>query len=301
MSCLIGGEEIMAIINNREKRIKIAKETLEILDNGFYINGNSNKINIKDDLDYSISNSILYKPDLSENIEITVKDLLNQNKDRKCCIEVTGETTIAASLRLVNQEGIEDTVCLNFASAKNPGGGFLTGSQAQEESLARSSGLYPCISQMSEMYEYNRSNRTCLYSDYMIYSPKVPFIRYDNGSFMDKPVLISVITAPAVNAGVVMQRDKEDQGKIGEVMVERIRKILAVAAVNKSKAIVLGAFGCGVFKNRPQDVAGYFENVLFKDGYKVLFDRIVFAVYEGGEDKRNFNIFSKVFGDIKGE
>jgi len=291
----------MAIINNREKRIKIAKETLEILDNGFYINGNSNKINIKDDLDYSISNSILYKPDLSENIEITVKDLLNQNKDRKCCIEVTGETTIAASLRLVNQEGIEDTVCLNFASAKNPGGGFLTGSQAQEESLARSSGLYPCISQMSEMYEYNRSNRTCLYSDYMIYSPKVPFIRYDNGSFMDKPVLISVITAPAVNAGVVMQRDKEDQGKIGEVMVERIRKILAVAAVNKSKAIVLGAFGCGVFKNRPQDVAGYFENVLFKDGYKVLFDRIVFAVYEGGEDKRNFNIFSKVFGDIKGE
>ncbi|HOV24983.1 MAG TPA: TIGR02452 family protein [Pseudobacteroides sp.] len=291
----------MAIINNREKRIKIAKETLEILDNGFYINGNGDKIDIKDDMDYSISNSVLYKPDFPEKIKITVKELLNKNKDRKCLIEVTGETTIAASLRLVNQEAIEDTACLNFASAKNPGGGFLTGSQAQEESLARSSGLYPCISQMSEMYEYNRNNRTCLYSDYMIYSPKVPFIRYDNGKFMDKPVLISVITAPAVNAGIVMQRSWEDQGKIGDVMVERIRKILSVAAVNKCRAIVLGAFGCGVFKNKPEDVAGYFERVLFKEGYNVLFDRIVFAVYEIGEDKKNFNIFNKVFSDIKSQ
>ncbi|KNY25167.1 TIGR02452 family protein [Pseudobacteroides cellulosolvens] len=286
----------MAGINNREKRVEIAKETLEILDNGFYINSDGDKISFKDDLDYAVSNSTLYKPDIPESIEKSVKDLLNLNKGRKCSIEVTGETTITASLRLINQQGINETVCLNFASAKNPGGGFLTGSQAQEESLARSSGLYPCISHMSEMYEYNRSRRTCLYSDYMIHSPKVPFIRYDSGKLMDKPVLISVITAPAVNAGVVMQRDKEDQDKIGEVMIERIRKILAVAAINNSRAIVLGAFGCGVFKNKPEDVAEYFERVLIKEGYKVLFDKIVFAVYEKAEDKRNFNAFNKMLG-----
>ena len=291
----------MVGINNRDKRIEIAKETLEILDNGFYINSEGDKINFKDDLDYAVSNSTLYKPDMPEGLVNTVNDMLKLNKDRECKIEVTGETTITASLRLINQDGIHETVCLNFASAKNPGGGFLTGSQAQEESLARSSGLYPCISQMSEMYEYNRNNRTCLYSDYMIHSPKVPFIRYDSGKLMDKPVLISVITAPAVNAGVVMQGDKEDQDKIGEVMIERIRKILAVAAVNKSRAIVLGAFGCGVFKNKPEDVAGYFERVLLKEGYKVLFDKIVFAVYEKSEDKRNFNPFNKVFGGVNNE
>jgi uncharacterized protein (TIGR02452 family) len=286
----------MSGINNREQRVKIAKETLEILSNGFYLNNNGEKIIFKDDLDYAISYSVLYKPEMPENIGSTISELLDSHRNRECKIEVTAETTIQASMRLINQEGIGETACLNFASAKNPGGGFMTGSQAQEESLARSSGLYPCISQMSQMYDYNRNRRTCLYSDYMIYSPKVPFIRLDSGKLVNKPVLISVITAPAVNSGVVMQREEEDKHRIGEVMIERIRKILAVAAVNKNSAIVLGAFGCGVFKNRPEDAAEYFKKVLIEDGYKSLFDRIVFAVYEKSEDKKNFNAFNRAFG-----
>ncbi|HEY9061556.1 MAG TPA: TIGR02452 family protein [Pseudobacteroides sp.] len=231
----------MSGINNREIRVEIAKETLEILSDGFYVNSDNEKIIFKDELDYAVSKSVLYKPEMPESIGDEVGELLNLHRNRGCKIEVTSETTIQASTRLVNQEVIKEMVCLNFASAKNPGGGFLTGSQAQEESLARSSGLYPCISQMSEMYEYNRNHRTCLYSDYMIYSPKVPFIRFDSGKLINKPVLVSVITSPAVNAGVVMQRDEEDRNKIGEV-------------------------------------------------------RIVFAVYEKSEDKRNFNAFNNVFG-----
>jgi len=70
---------------------------------------------------------------------------------------------------------------LNFASAKNPGGGFLGGGSAQEESLARSSGLFPCINQMQQMYETNRAYRSCLYTDHMIYSPRVPVFRDDEG------------------------------------------------------------------------------------------------------------------------
>lgn len=286
----------MSGINNRENRVEIAKDTLEILSDGFYLNSDNEKINFKNELDYAVSNSVLYKPEMPESIRNEVGELLNLHRNRECKIEVTSETTIQASMRLINQEGIKETVCLNFASAKNPGGGFLTGSQAQEESLARSSGLYPCISQMSEMYEYNRNRKTCLYSDYMVYSPKVPFIRFDSGKLVNKPVLVSVITSPAVNAGVVMQRDVDDRNKIGEVMIARIKKILAVAAVNKNTAIVLGAFGCGVFKNSPEDVAGYFKKVLIEEGYKSLFDRIVFAVYEKSEDKGNFNAFNNVFG-----
>ena len=55
-----------------------------------------------------------------------------------------------------------DVVCLNFASTKNPGGGFLRGSQAQEESLARASGLYACISPMTGYYDTTRNQPSCL-------------------------------------------------------------------------------------------------------------------------------------------
>ncbi|WP_259391506.1 TIGR02452 family protein [Paenibacillus sp. 1011MAR3C5] len=116
-------------------------------------------------------------------------------------IEVTEETTLAAAARLAKEE--EEICCLNFASAKHPGGGFLTGARAQEESLARASGLYPTIVQMKEMYSHNAWQRICLYSDYIIYSPKVPVFRDDSGVLLDKAYPVSIITSPAVNAGVV--------------------------------------------------------------------------------------------------
>src|SRR6478672_13405425 len=42
-------------------------------------------------------------------------------------IEVTPETTLAATRRLVEREGAVRPLVLNFASAKNAGGGFLGG------------------------------------------------------------------------------------------------------------------------------------------------------------------------------
>ena len=52
-------------------------------------------------------------------------------------IEVTDDSRLAAARRLGDGAG-----CLVLASARNAGGGFLTGAQAQEESIARSSALY---------------------------------------------------------------------------------------------------------------------------------------------------------------
>ena len=129
--------------------------------------------------------------------------------------------------------------------SENPGGGFLGGSQAQEESLARASGLYPCISQMNEMYDHNRKLRTCLYSDYMIYSPGVPVIRDDEDRLLAQYYTTAFITAPAVNAGVVKEREQADDQQIESVMKERIRYILDVAAMNGHRTLVLGAYGCG--------------------------------------------------------
>src|SRR5208283_3500713 len=95
---------------------------------------------------------------------------------------------------------------LNFASATQPGGGFLSGSRAQEESLARSSGLYACLSG-NPMYEFHRTRRDAMYTDYFVYSPDVPVFRTDEGNLLEQPWRCSFITAPAVNAKAVLKRD----------------------------------------------------------------------------------------------
>ena len=70
---------------------------------------------------------------------------------------------------------------LNFASARNPGGGFLTGARAQEESLARASGLYAMLLD-DPMYDHHRSRKDPLYTAWVIYSPDVPVFRLDEGN-----------------------------------------------------------------------------------------------------------------------
>src|SRR5581483_1260737 len=122
--------------------------------------------------------------------------------------EVKNETTIAAILRAPAALG--EPCALNFASAKNPGGGFLGGALAQEECIARASGLYPCLLQASEYYTFHRNLETCLYSDHMIYSPAVPVIKNEEGELLPAPVCITIVTSPAVNAGVVRRNEIEN-------------------------------------------------------------------------------------------
>ncbi|MEK4053504.1 TIGR02452 family protein [Paenibacillus sp. FSL F4-0087] len=281
--------------NQRSRRSQIAHQTLAILEEGEYVNGYDRRIQIGTDLQRAIRDSVLYRPTeliaLREKRSKEMVQLQPRAEASVVRIEVTGETTLAAASRLSVDEGGKDVVCLNFASAKNPGGGFLGGSQAQEESLARATGLYPCIAQMNEMYDYNRKQRSCLYSDYMIYSPAVPVIRDDEDRLLDKCYLTSFVTAPAVNAGVVREREDADNRQIESVMKGRIRYILDVAALHGHQTIVLGAYGCGVFRNDPVDVAKYFHEVLVEENFRHSFERIVFAVLDRSSGQKTIKAF----------
>lgn len=70
-------------------------------------------------------------------------------------------------------------------------------------------------------------------------------------------------------------------------MYKRCKKILEVAIVNNSKGIVLGAFGCGIFKNRCEDVVDYFKKLLYDEKYLMYFDKVVFAI--PGNKNKFFN------------
>lgn len=271
-------------MDNKQKYIAMAKETLDIFKLGFY-RIKKGTVKVKKLEDYTIANTILYTPKSTDELPKNVIIIRNSN----CIIEVTTESTLAASKRLLD-EGYNNVVCLNFASAKHPGGGFLKGSIAQEESLSRASGLYPSLITKMEMYDYNLKHLTPLYTDYMIYSPKVPVIRDDNCTLLEEPYCVSMITSPAVNVGAI--RNKEDFKQVKEVMLKRIEKILALAIEHKDEAVVLGAYGAGVFRNQPEDVANYFKEILCKKGYKKAFKKIVFGIYGGG---KNYEAFKKVF------
>jgi uncharacterized protein (TIGR02452 family) len=207
-------------------------------------------------------------------------------------IEVTNETSLQALARLA-RENTDEVMCLNFASAKNPGGGFLGGAQAQEESLARSSGLYPCLLSQPSFYEFHRKQQNLLYSHRMIYSPSVPVFKNDTGEYLE-PYNAAFITCAAPNAGAISSNQAESTQLIAEILEQRAALILGLAALKKHQRLVLGAWGCGVFRNDPNLVARVFKDLL-ENQFKNVFEEVVFAVYDSSKDKSVFSAFERIY------
>ena len=175
---------------------------------------------------------------------------------------------------------------LNFASATQPGGGFLSGANAQEESIARSSTLFRSLRtpQAKPFYDlHDRDDRGGYYSHAMIYSPSIAIFRDDDGQWI-QPYHVSVVTSPAVNAGLVRKLTYsgsfETEEKILEVMKERMGRILALFELKETKNIVLGSFGTGVFQNDVFPLAEIWGGLLAapQARYAHSFDNVVFAI-----------------------
>ncbi|MDT0331894.1 TIGR02452 family protein [Nocardiopsis lambiniae] len=196
--------------------------------------------------------------------------------------EVTGESTLAALLRLA---GEGEVAALNFASARNPGGGVANGARAQEESLARSSALYASLTRCPEFYAHHREERSLLYSDRVIWSPRVPVLCDDRGERLSEPPAVGFLTCAAPNRRMIERNGAEDARAIPGVLTARARGVLAVAAHHGVDVLVLGAWGCGVFGNRPEEVAAAFVEHL-RGGFAGVFERVVFAVLDRDERVR---------------
>jgi uncharacterized protein (TIGR02452 family) len=184
---------------------------------------------------------------------------------------------------------------LNFASAKNPGGGFLSGSQAQEESLARSSALYASLMEAWTFYERHREGSSMLYSDAMIVSPDCPIIRDDDGALLPEPHAATFITSPAPNAGAAEQNRPEEVPQIPAVLERRAEFVLAVAAAEGATELVLGAWGCGVFRNDPEMVADAFARHLRHGPWQGRFARVIFSVLDRAAEPTTFEAFRRAF------
>lgn len=164
-------------------------------------------------------------------------------------------------------------LALNFANAHYPGGGYRNGALAQEESLCRASMLYYTICNVKEFYENNYKDGTAFYTDGMILSENVPIIRDDNGDLLEFPMKADFLTSPAVNRNNIRESSNKHAD---EVMKRRIEKIVSFMQSQHPDVIVLGAFGCGVFKNKREVILPFFEEAVNK--YTDGSAEIIFAI-----------------------
>lgn len=249
-------------------RKAVAQETLRILKQGYY-GYEGRRVEIGAAHQAAVAQSVLIPPD----------EQLTRSGYGPGTPEVTVDPRSAVDVILaLRQQGICRPGVLNFASAKNPGGGFLNGAMAQEESLAASSGLYPTQCAHPEYYEVNRACGTMSYTDYAIYSPGVVFFRDGGFRLLPEPVQANVLTLPAVNYGQVLLKG-EDPAGAKAAMKARMDRALHIFAHRGDKVLILGAYGCGVFRNSPADVARWWRELLAQ-GYGGCFDRIIHAVYD---------------------
>lgn len=251
-------------------RIAIAEHTLAVIDAGRYANARHQVVDIERAVATATAGTVMHE--LGEPLAIAARAT-------PTVVEVTGESTIEAVIRLHARRG-GHLACLNFASAKNPGGGFLGGAQAQEESLARSSALYPCLLRQPSHYERNRQHPSAHYLDLAIFSPHVPLFRDDAGGWLDRPVLASVVTCAAPNAGALRQQGKFDAAAVEATLRRRAALVLGVAVHHGVERFVLGAWGAGVFGNDPAVVADAF-GALLEGRFAGAFAEVVFAIHGG--------------------
>ena len=210
-----------------------------------------------------------------------------QPKGIECDTEFTlvDKDSVAAIIRRPLNENI---AVLNFASYKNPGGKFIEGSSAQEESLCHASFLYNVLASVSMYYEWNNEHKNRgLYENRAIYSPDVLFQKGKDKRCCDVITCAAPNITPSrkYNWGVT---DEENT----EALKSRIKFVLDIAVDQKRETLILGAFGCGVFGQDAEEVANIFMDYLTTT--HKMFKKVIFAIPKGFHTE-NYNKFEKVF------
>ncbi len=168
---------------------------------------------------------------------------------------------------------------LNYANNHSIGGApFSAG--AQEESLCRCSTLLPCLEAMRKpFYQLHRQMYMAHELDYLgnddlIYTPDVVVFKTDERTNPVYPQMmcrdewykVNVITcaAPQLNKAADLPNNYE------QIIRSRIKKILDVASMEGNEVVILGAWGCGAFKNPIEIVARIFVELVKNYDFEVV-------------------------------
>jgi len=252
---------------NKDERAKQAQRTIEVSTQGWY-NFEGKRVALNNE-----KNSELWTAD-----DLASLTTGKEHSTTKASIYNTSTVDSIFSLQKAMMDGSQIGV-LNFASAYNPGGGFINGSMAQEEALAYASDLY-YQQEGNQFYEINKKEKSKCYTDTAIYS-QVTFFRDSNFNFVRTPYVVNVVTCPAVNI-TALQNKGAGLDKAEKIMYERMRKVICLFAEKGCSTVILGAWGCGVFGNDSKSIANNWYKLLQEEGYKKYFKQIIFSILDTG-------------------
>lgn len=260
----------------KELRAKEFRNTVEIVNQGYYVTENGNRIDFPDDSDM-MRRTVFYEHEMSQ-----------ANKpidDEQTLVDVQNTDCLYAGVQL-KEQGYNPAV-LNMASRRNPGGGVVTGAGAQEETLFRRTNLFRSLYQFApyaEQYGMKRSHHQYPLDRNFggVYTPDAIYFRESEQkgyALLGEPVSLSFITEAGMN-----RPDVTADGMIADHHVEpiknKIRTIFRMGLAHGHDSLVLGALGCGAFRNPPRHVARLFHEVLDEPEFKDKYRLIVFAILD---------------------
>lgn len=228
-----------------------------------------------------------YMPDIMKCVKETIiypidKPIPNHNTPHSPAkFELVNIDSVSAIFEFAQAN--KYTAVLNFASYKEAGGLFLKGSTAQEEALCHESFLFNVLRNFdSNYYAVNckQLNRG-LYKNTALYSPDVMFFRCEKSTPCD------VITCAAPNRNVGMKYTNVSINENNKVLHSRIEYIKNIALNQHVDTLILGAYGCGVFKQDPITVATYIKEIFENTGLHVV------LAIPGNSD--NYKKFKEIF------
>lgn len=237
----------------------------------------------------TITPSIKYTFDTDNQI------ILNK-KYKDTIIAVESIDTIDAGIREL--ENGAKPLLLNLADDCFPGGCVDTGSGAQEESLFRRSNYF--LSLDRKMYP--------LFANDCIYSPEITVFRKSEADNWDiyannKFYKLDFIVCPGLKYPVIEYKNGQKKLRDDDVKIlqNKIRHILQIAYKHGHDTVILGALGCGAWKNPPYHVAEIFRDILLE--FSGCFSKILFAVLRRAgdieakfKDIDNYDIFTSILG-----
>lgn len=264
----------------------IYRQTIIAVNNGHYTAEDGTEVTLGDDREMR-ENSRFY------GRKFTVNDIPAYSTPTE--IKVINTDSISAGKQLLD-EGLRPVV-LNFANQYHAGGGVLNGSRAQEESLFRQTNLFRSLYQFTPMaigfgVEQNRRQYPMDDNFGGVYTPYATVFRgsdRDGNPFLSHPFKLSFVAVSALDLRKLCTDVLQLSPKAVAITKNKMRTILRIGLIHGHDAIVLGAFGCGAFRNPPRHIAQLFKEVINETEFNGKYRKIVFAIIENHNSGKVFN------------
>ena len=272
---------------DRNDRIEVFLDTVKCVNRSYY----------KKDADGDITEFEQFPNEFDTFYDKDITDQLafENLEEYDTVIEVINKDCLYAARDMID-EGLNPLV-INNASFSRPGGGVEKGSAAQEENLCRRTNLFKSLYQFREdlAMQYGIKPRDEQYPLPMrfgaIYSPGIVVLKASedkNYEYLDKPFVVDILTIAALKKPM-LTKDGTLNDADKDIVRDKIRTMLNLALDWENDSVVFGAFGCGAYKNPPEEIAKLFKEVINEPNYKNKLKKIVFAILDDGNAHREHN------------